>query len=41
MALHSDVKNCLNSIVYYYNGAQDTSSSYRSVDCIGLWSYLV
>ena len=30
------------SIVYYYNGAQRyKSSSYRSIDCIELWSYLV
>jgi len=28
-------------IVYYYNGTQRTTSSYRLVDCIGLWSCLV
>jgi len=29
------------SIVYYYNGANGTSSSYRLVDCIRLWSCFV
>ena len=29
------------SIVYYYNGAQRYKRSYRSVNCIGLWSCLV